>query len=262
MCLVSVVMSVFNEEKYIERVMDSILSQTFTDFEFIIIDDGSTDRTLEILHSYNDKRILIIQQSNKGLTASLNVGINHSQGKYIARQDADDISYPSRLMEQVSYFFNNSSVAVLATRGLIIDGARSQNTPFYSNPVIIKKLRLRNILIHSSVMIRKDIFESIGLYDEQYRTSQDYDAWIRLSEVGEISMIDKVLMSREVRIDSISNKKLLTQCLNSFKIRRNRIWLVMNIFQTSYQFLSNSLPRPIYDYFFEGKIFNAFRKRF
>lgn len=246
MCLVSVIMSVFNEEKCIKNAIDSILAQTFTDFEFIIIDDGSTDNTRDIVKSYDDKRIVLIQQPNKGLTASLNVGIKQSKGKYIARQDADDTSYPSRLMKQIEVFTNNNSLVVLATRGLIKTGIYSYNSPFYSNVDIKHKIKLRNVLIHSSVMIRKDVFESAGLYNEKYLTSQDYDAWIRLSEYGEISMIDKVLVSREIRNNSISKSKLLTQCLNGFKIRNNKIPLVMNLFQATYQFVSNSIPFSIY----------------
>jgi glycosyltransferase involved in cell wall biosynthesis len=248
MCLVSVVMSVFNEEECLTDAIDSILSQTFTDFEFIIINDGSTDESVNIINSYNDERIVLIDQNNKGLTASLNVGIVQSKGKYIARQDADDISYPSRLMEQVKVFANNSALIVLATRGLIKTGIHSYNSPFYSNIDIKYKIKLRNVLIHSSVMIRKDIFESVGFYNEKYLTSQDYDAWIRLSDLGEISMIDKVLVSREIRNNSISKTKLLTQCINGFKIRHNKISLVMNLFQASYQFLSNSIPFSIYKY--------------
>jgi len=248
MCLVSVVMSVFNEEECLTDAIDSILSQTFTDFEFIIINDGSTDESVNIINSYNDERIVLIDQNNKGLTASLNVGIVQSKGKYIARQDADDISYPSRLMEQVKVFANNSTLIVLATRGLIKNGIHSYNSPFYSNIDIKHKIKLRNVLIHSSVMIRKDIFESVGFYNEKYLTSQDHDAWIRLSELGEISMIDKVLVSREIRNNSISKTKLLTQCINGFKIRHNKISLVMNLFQATFQFLSNSIPFSIYKY--------------
>ena len=106
MPLVSVVMSVFNSEEYVSKAIESILNQTFNDFEFIIVNDGSVDGTPDILEKYgkNDKRIKIITHENKGLTKCLNIGINNSSGKYIARQDADDFSYPERIENQVNAF--------------------------------------------------------------------------------------------------------------------------------------------------------------
>jgi glycosyltransferase involved in cell wall biosynthesis len=105
--LVSVVMSVFNGEKYLHEAINSILQQTFTDFEFIIVDDGSTDSTCRIIQSYDDPRIILISRANKGLVASLNEAILSAKGIYIARQDADDVSHLARLQAEVFFLRNN-----------------------------------------------------------------------------------------------------------------------------------------------------------
>lgn len=100
---ISVIMSVYNGEKYLREAIDSILNQTFTHFEFIIVNDGSTDKSLNIIKSYNGSRIILVQQENKGLAAALNEGIKIAKGKYIAMMDADDISLPTRLEKQIQF---------------------------------------------------------------------------------------------------------------------------------------------------------------
>jgi glycosyltransferase involved in cell wall biosynthesis len=119
---ISVVMSVYNGEKYLRQAIESILQQTYTDFEFIIIDDGSTDSSREIIQSYDDKRIrLVINEQNIGLTKSLNKGIRLAKGEFIARMDADDISLPQRFEKQVAYLDSHPEVGVLGTYANIID---------------------------------------------------------------------------------------------------------------------------------------------
>ena len=117
---ISVVMAVYNGEKYLREAIDSILNQTFKDFEFIIVNDGSTDRTREILESFIDPRIVLIHQEHMGLTKSLNRGIALAKGKYIARQDADDISMAERLEKQFNFLESHENVALLGTAGHII----------------------------------------------------------------------------------------------------------------------------------------------
>lgn len=242
---ISVVMSVFNGEKYVKRAIDSILSQTFVDFEFIIIDDGSSDKTLNILNEYRDKRIKIIHHTNRGLTSSLNKAIKLSKSNYIARQDADDFSHPDRLAEQFNHFTKNPSITALATRAAIQNGKSTYLSNFYSKVEIKRKMKFKNIFIHSTVMIKKDNFEKIGYYNESYKRSQDYDAWIRLADIGDLEMINKVLVTREITENSISKKKLLEQCLNTFKIRSGRISMIRNIVYTLYMLLSNLIPLSV-----------------
>ena len=122
-CIVSVVMSVYNSEKYLPEAIESILNQTYTNFEFIIINDGSTDNSLRIIKEYanKDKRIIVISRENKGLIFSLNEGIEVSKGKYIIRMDADDISLPNRLKIQLDFMEKNKDIAICGTVAITFD---------------------------------------------------------------------------------------------------------------------------------------------
>src|SRR5688500_9607984 len=119
--IISVVLPVYNSENYIKEAIDSILNQTFKDFELIIINDGSVDRSAEVIQAIKDSRIVYVDQQNSGLAATLNRGIQMARGKYIARQDNDDISIPERLDMQVNFMENNPGVALLGTCAEIID---------------------------------------------------------------------------------------------------------------------------------------------
>ena len=244
MPLVSVVMSVFNAEEFVGKAIESILNQTFNDFEFIIVNDGSVDGTPDILEKYgkNDKRIKIITHENKGLTKCLNIGINNSSGKYIARQDADDFSYPERIENQVNAFKKDSSLILLGTRAIINIKGFMYESPLYTDTEITNKITKYNIFVHSSVMFRRSEFMKIGMYNELYKTAQDYEAWMRLSGYGKLSILDRVLVERTVRKNSISNKKMLFQCYNGYKIRRPYIPLILNIIFAFYQFTSDFAP--------------------
>jgi len=119
---VTVLMSVYNGEKYLREAIDSILNQTFTDFEFLIVNDGSTDRTAEILRSYDDPRIIIINnEKNIGLTKSLNIGLRMAKGEYIARMDADDVSMPERLQKQIELLNQKKNTGLVGTYYTIIN---------------------------------------------------------------------------------------------------------------------------------------------
>jgi len=242
--LVSVVMSVYNGEKYLKRAIDSILNQTFENFEFIIINDGSVDKSLEIIKSYKDSRTVLIDQENKGLTKSLNIGIKKSKGKYIARQDVDDVSLPDRLKKQVDFLEKREDVVLLGCRAYEIVGKKKILSRFFKEEDLKDVVKKFNPFIHSSVMFRKDKFLEIGLYDESFKTSQDYDAWIRLSQIGNISMLDEPLVEYYVLNDSVTAKKRLTQCVTSFKIREKNktISRFKNFLYAFYQYFSGYIP--------------------
>ena len=244
--LVSVIMSVFNGEYLLDKSIESILNQTFTDFEFIIIDDGSTDRTPDIIKKYEtDKRVIAIPQENIGLTKSLNKAIKIARGELIARQDADDISLKERLLYLVNEFKKNPTLVLCGTRAVIRSGELCYESKMLDDNEILDKIYYYNPFIHSSVMFNKKKFIEIGMYDETYSTTQDYDAWLRLKKLGKIKIIDNVLVERVINDNSISKKKLFQQCINSFKIRRIYISNYVNILMTLYQFISNSLPESL-----------------
>ena len=182
--LISVVMSVYNGSKYLPQSIESVLHQTFSDFEFIIINDGATDDSLEIISNYaeQDERIRIISHENIGLTKSLNNGIALSNTQYIARQDVDDISKPDRLGKQYSVMERESAVAMVASYYELID-ENGELLARRSLPVgekLKKRLQKENVICHSSAFFRKEVFERIGKYDENFRYHQDHDLWKRM----------------------------------------------------------------------------------
>ena len=158
---VTVLMSVYNGEKHLREAIDSILNQTFGDFEFLIINDGSTDRTADILQSYQDSRIKIIHnEKNIGLTKSLNKGLKLAKGEYLARMDADDISYPNRLEVQYEYMEKNPNVGIVGSWNDVIDDIGNTIGFWkcnYSSEEIYYILNFRNCLTHCSVLFKKEL---------------------------------------------------------------------------------------------------------
>jgi len=211
---VSVVMSVYNGERYLREAIDSILNQTFKDFEFITINDGSTDRTSEILESYNDLRIVLIHQENIGLTKSLNKGIALAKGEYIARQDADDISMPERLEKQISFLEEHKSVALLGTTVKIIDenGSLIHIRKYPCDSSSIKKvIKDDNYFCHGSVVFRKQFFSELGGYREIFSSAQDYDLWLRFAENFEVANLSTPLYTRRFNPLSVTLKNIVFQ---------------------------------------------------
>ncbi|NJO03533.1 MAG: glycosyltransferase, partial [Bacteroidia bacterium] len=184
---VSVIMPVYNARKYLKESIESILNQTFIDFEFIIIEDGSTDNSPEIIRRYTDARIRLISNAkNQGIVRSLNQGLRLAQGKYLARMDADDISLPERFARQVKYLEENPEVDLLATYIQLIneDGrdkgvwVADQETLSYSS--IRKKLPEGNCLAHPSMMFRASTIRKFRYVRFDY-PAEDYGLWLRVA---------------------------------------------------------------------------------
>jgi glycosyltransferase involved in cell wall biosynthesis len=215
---VSVIMSVYNDERYLREAMESILAQSFTDFEFLIINDGSTDGSLEIIRGYNDHRIRIINNhSNLGLVKSLNRGIAIANGEYLARQDADDLSHPERLASQVDFLDGNPQVGLLGCAYLVIDDdSRVVNMqPFPTqNEELQEKLLWANHFCHTAAFIRKSYLDIVGNYQEEFSTAEDYDLWLRLAEICDIANLSEPLVS--YRRHQISKTALEE---NNFKVK-------------------------------------------
>jgi len=194
---ISVVMAVFNGERFLQQAMESILDQTFANFELIVVDDGSTDHTPAILDSFTDQRIIRITNSkNIGQTRSLNLGLANARGRYIARHDADDISDPSRFAEQVSFMELQPAVGLLGTAYRIIDGSgRPLDTVYHplENHELQRRLEQGNTFCHGSVLIRSGPLASVGGYNENFPVTQDYDLWLRLAERTEVANLANLL---------------------------------------------------------------------
>jgi len=206
---ISVIMSVYNDETYISESIESILNQSYSDFEFIIINDGSTDKSLSIIEKYMgiDDRIRLINQENNGLTYSLNKGIKIAGNEYIARQDADDISLHLRFEKQLQYLLEHSKTAVVGTYCQIIDENGKlivkQNIESTSSDEIKKNLPIANQLNHGSVMLRKSQILDVGGYRDEFLYGQDYDLWLRVIQKYDISNLDSILYCRRVHLDCI-----------------------------------------------------------
>ena len=206
---ISVVMSVYNGETYLRAAIDSILSQTFSDFEFIIINDGSTDNTRDILESLSDPRVRLFNQENIGLTKSLNRGLKQSKGRYIARMDADDISCPHRFEKQFDFLEKNNDYAVVGSFIKVINN-KSKIIYTIEKPVsyseIKEHLKHDNCIAHGSALFRKKCIFDVGLYDESIRTAQDYDLFVRLSEKYKLANIPEYLYGWRAHDQGISKK--------------------------------------------------------
>ena len=183
---VSVVLPVYNDEALVESALDSILGQDFTSFEVIVVDDGSTDGTSARLESYrpDDRITLVDHEQNRGLPAALNTGLSLAEGKYLMRQDADDLSLPTRMQKQHDFLESNPDICVLTTGVEVIDESGDIKYSFMGPVDPGQCLDERNAIFHGAVMVRRQSLEAVGGYDEFFRFCQDYDLWIRLHEDG------------------------------------------------------------------------------
>lgn len=213
----SVVMSVYNGERFLKSAIESILNQTFEDFEFIIVNDGSTDQTEIMLNSYSDKRIKIIRQQNTGLTKALNTGLSIARGQFVARMDADDLCSNDRFDKQISILKNNPNVGIVGTFARYIDLA-GKDLGFTLFPIdsldVNKYLREKgNCFVHGSMMMRRQALIDIGFYDEFFKYAQDYDMLLRMITKFKVVNIPKYLYSLRIQTDSITNKNYKSQCV-------------------------------------------------
>ena len=213
---VSVIMSAYNNQEFVSQAIESILNQTFANFEFIIVNDGSSDNTEKIIAQYQkrDSRIIIINQENNGLTKSLNTAIHNAKGEYVARQDADDVSYLNRLQEQINFLENNKDIGFVGCSCEIIDeGGKFLNYFCIKNDpkANISKLRKNNIFCHGSMMFRRTMLEKVSGYREFFKYAQDYDLYLRLIESTLPGTINKILYRRRITLESISIQKIQLQ---------------------------------------------------
>ena len=213
---VSVVMPVYNSASVVADAIESIVGQTFGDFEFIIVDDGSTDATAEILRNYAalDGRIKLYNQENCGLITSLNRYCRVANGKYIARMDADDISLPARLEKQFRYLEAHSEVGVLGTWIQDVDSNRTPiiEWPVPADPVVVRWfLFFGNCIAHPSVMMRRELLDRLGYYRPSAIYVEDYDLWIRAAEITMLANLPEVLVQYRVSPGSVSSRNELLQ---------------------------------------------------
>lgn len=221
--LVSVVMTAYNAEKYIAEAIQSILDQTYKNLELIIVNDGSTDRTLEIINSFDDNRIrLVNNERNLGAAESSNKGIEIVQGKYIARMDADDISYPNRIEKQVNFLEQHEDIHVVGTFLKVVyeDTDEPDIVWKYSiDPKIIRSALIFNPgVAHATLMFRREVFNTVK-YDTSLCSAIDYDLYCRLSRNIKFSNIPEILYIYRRHKNQMSTGINSKQQKNAKKIR-------------------------------------------
>lgn len=211
---ISVLMSVHNGSDYLKEAIQSVLDQTFEDFEFIIVDDGSTDETAEIIKGFSDERIVHINNNkNIGLTLSLNRALSLAKGEYIARIDADDVYTYQKLMLQSKFLDHNKSHGLVASSTIRIDqtGKEIQKVSCKNRDLEICSLMVsENPFVHGSVMVRRDLVLKVGGYRNHFVTTQDFDLWVRIAEVSFTGAISEYLYLRRMHSERIGvrNKEM------------------------------------------------------
>jgi len=222
--MVSVVMSVLNCARFLSEAVESILEQSFREFEFIVIDDGSTDGSGSILDSYGrrDPRVRVYHQQNRGMADSWNRGCGLAQGKYIARMDGDDIALPKRLMWQVEFMEKHPEVAVLGGAVDVIN-ARGELLVTYPNPIgdreIKSALLRRCALWHPTVLMRKEVLVSVAGYRKAAVDAEDYDLWLRIADHFQLANLEAVVLKYRVHPWQLSVRKCRQQALSMLAAR-------------------------------------------
>lgn len=226
--MISVILPIYNADKFLDEAIKSILSQTFTDFELICINDGSTDNSKDILDFYssNDSRLKVVSRENRGLIYSLNEGIKLAKYDYIARMDADDICHPQRFEMQIKYLIKNKTVAVVGSAYECIDvkgKTISIRTPPTSNYMIKVIMGFGSPFAHPSVMMNKKLIKN-DLYYSDCEACEDFELWVRLSKKHKLSNMKKVLLYYRIVDSSISRVQHDTQRENMVKIMSKYVY--------------------------------------
>jgi glycosyltransferase involved in cell wall biosynthesis len=228
---VSVLMPAFNAAPTLAEAVESILRQTWRDFELIVVDDASTDETAAMLRAYakqDDRIVLLHNESNQGYTVALNRGLALARGRYIARQDADDISLPERLARQVEYLEAHPAVGVLATAIALLSGAGEVRRERYFDKLLTNEALQHELLVfycigHGSVMMRTACLRQVGGYDPAMEPAEDHDLWLRLAEVTELAALPDPLYQYRTHAASVSHRRRSEQVLHLAEAIENAV---------------------------------------
>lgn len=231
--LISVLMPVWNGAEYLRDAVESILDQTFSSFELIVVDDGSTDSTLDILGTYTDPRLKVFRREHAGIVSALNFGVAQAQADWIARQDADDVSHPSRLESQWLSVKERPEVALCYTNFQVLDGQIVRPAPARfprSRALVALKLCFQCPITHGTVMFRKSAFHLAGGYREEERHAEDYSLWTRMIGSGPFIAVSKVLVSLRIHRESSSrlNEPEQLRLTNEIGVRHCESFLRLN----------------------------------
>ena len=217
---VSVILPVYNCDQYIFETIQSVLNQTFADFELLIVDDCSTDKTVAIIKQFDDDRIqLILKEKNTGYTDSLNYAVSIAKGQYIARMDGDDICVSTRFEKQVAFLDANPTIILCGSAIQIIGTNTVLRHPSRYEDIKIK-LCFSSSFYHPSVMARIEAFQA-NPYDKKYEPAEDYDLWTRLVFQGELANLEEVLLLYRVHENQVSNERKTSQEKHALSCKLN-----------------------------------------
>lgn len=224
--LVSVLMPVYNGEAYLKDAINSVLNQTFEDFEFIIINDGSTDDTQRIIDSFSDVRIKSFIQVNQGVAKTLNNGLKLVNGIYLWRHDADDLCLPEQLQTQIDFLKHHTNYALVSTQiafmsdhGKIAYDFKQPNDTYFKDKNFIKVERSHfnpySPITHATVLVKKEVFDVVGIYRTEFKTSEDTDLWLRIIEKFDAAVLN--FCSYFVRLNSTSATQVYKKTNNFYR---------------------------------------------
>lgn len=226
---VTVFMAVYNSEKFLAESIESVLSQTFNDFELLIVNDGSTDNSIDIISSYNDPRIrLLHNEQNMGLVYTRNRGIREARGEYVATLDSDDIAYPERLEEQVAFLDKNSEFGLVGSWVQLIDENSNPTGKIWDFNIPPEQMRpaslFYSVVANSASMVRKTVVNGI-FYRDEYPLAEDYDFWIRVLKRCKGWNLPKILVKYRIFNKSISREKaaFMEECTRKIVIEQLRL---------------------------------------
>ncbi|SEC11258.1 glycosyltransferase [Paenibacillus sp. GP183] len=252
---VTVLMPVYNGGKFLSEAIESILNQTYREFEFLIINDGSTDNSEEIIKGYNDSRIIYVEnEKNIGLIQTLNKGLGLINSDYIARMDADDISFPTRLEKQIKFMDQNKDIAVSGTSIQLFDERGwKKNYIVRKDPLQIKtQLLFYSALMHPTVILRRKIIvEGNFTYNEAHQSLEDFGLWQKISFEHKLSNIQEVLLKYRI------NESGITQVAEKDMDKRDI--MQMRVYQQAFEYLNVSIDNKElkkYRLFIAGSAFN------
>ncbi|MDR3712754.1 MAG: glycosyltransferase [Puia sp.] len=205
---VTVLMPAYNTEKYIAEAIRSVLEQHFSDFELLIINDGSTDGTEAIIRSFKDPRIVLVTQANQGVSAALNTGLRQARGRFIARFDADDTCYPDRLRKQYDFMAANPDYVLIGSDADYVD-QEGEPLFYYSNighsyEEILEKIGIYCPFVHSTVFYRKDIVLELGGYEPKAHTFEDWLLWMQFIKKGKALNVREALIAVRLNPESVT----------------------------------------------------------
>lgn len=222
--LVSVVLPVYNGEEFLSQAVDSMLAQTFTDYELIVVDDGSTDRTAALLKGYQDSRLTVYRHDrNEGLVAALNTGWQQAGGTLIAIMNADDVSLPDRLAQQTAFLQAHPQIGLLGSAVERIDrsGAFQSFWPRATLPGVVRwELFFKSPFVHPTVMMRRSLLAEVGGYRQEARDAEDFDLWVRMVSVTQAANLPAALLRYRLWPGSISMQRRQSMETHSIAICR------------------------------------------